>query len=51
MAPADLDIEDLARIIGVARDIGFVTTGPMGRYYHFRGEVLLVAPDGAFRGD
>lgn len=42
VAPADMDIEDLARIIGVWRDCEFVNEGPLGRSYHFPGEVLVV---------
>jgi hypothetical protein len=42
VAPREFDIEDLARIIGVGRDIEFVSDGPVGRSYHMPGEVLLV---------
>ena len=42
VAPGDFDIDDLARIIGVARDIEFVTSHPHGRAYHFDSEVLTV---------
>jgi hypothetical protein len=40
--PRDLDVEDLARIIGVTRDIELVTDSPFGRSFHFPSEVLLV---------
>lgn len=47
--PAAFDIEDLARIIGVARDIEFVSHRPGARRsYHFVGEVLLVDADEDF---
>lgn len=42
VAPRDFDIEDLARIIGVARDIEFTSEGPLGRSVHFPSEVLLI---------
>lgn len=31
VAPIDFDIRDLARIIGVAGDIEFISDGPLGR--------------------
>lgn len=45
--PRDFDVEDLARIIGVARDIEFSSDARFGRCFHFPSEVLLV--DGAQR--
>src|ERR1039458_246716 len=42
VAPADFDIEDVARIVGVARDIEFVSDCPTGCCYHFPAEVLVV---------
>lgn len=48
VAPQDFDVEDLARIIGVARDIELVSDGEFGRSYHFAGEVLLVDDERQF---
>jgi hypothetical protein len=45
--PRAFDIEDLARIIGVARDVEFTSDGPLGRSFHFPSEVLLA--DGSRR--
>jgi hypothetical protein len=42
VAPADFDIEDLARIIGVWRHVEFTSDDAVGRSYHFPGEVLVV---------
>ena len=42
VAPADIDVDRVARIVGVNRDIEFQTEGPLGRCYHFPSEVLLV---------
>jgi hypothetical protein len=46
--PDDFDIEDLARIIGVWRDVEFVQDDEGGRSYHFPSEVLCVAPGFVF---
>jgi hypothetical protein len=40
--PAAFDIENLARIVGVAWDIEIVSGGPAGCFCHFVAEVLLV---------
>ena len=48
VAPADFDVLTVARIIGVARDIEFVTDGPLGRSFHFVGEVLVLDRDESF---
>lgn len=40
--PSDFDIEDLARIIGVWRDVELAIESPFGYSYHFPGEVLDV---------
>jgi hypothetical protein len=40
--PIDFDVRDLARIIGVAGDIEFVSEDELGVHYHFAGEVLVV---------
>jgi len=42
VAPRDFDVEDLARIIGVARDIEFTSDGPLGRSFHMPGEALVL---------
>lgn len=48
-APASaLDIEDIARIVGVAADFEFATGDSHGRYFHFAGEVLCLPPTGQF---
>jgi hypothetical protein len=48
VAPINFDIEDLARIIGVARDIEFVSSGLNCRAYHFPSEVLVVQSEDEF---
>lgn len=40
--PDVLDIEDVARVIGVAGQLEMVTTDAKGKTYHFPGEVLVV---------
>ena len=40
--PINFDVTDLARIIGVAGDIEFVSEDLLGVHYHFPGEVLVV---------
>ena len=46
--PQDFDIENVARIIGVWRDVEFVQDDAAGVAYHFPAEVLCVAPEFAF---
>jgi hypothetical protein len=46
--PGDFDVEELARIIGVARDIELVTDSRFGRSFHFPSEVLLTDDSEAF---
>ena len=46
--PRVLDIEDLARVIGVAEELEFVTEDRNGRSYHFPSEVLRVNSDERF---
>lgn len=48
IAPADFDVLDLARIIGVAREIELVTEGLLGRSFHFASEVLVLDPRAPF---
>ena len=43
--PAEFDIEDVARIVGVADQFEFATETHRGRHYHFADEVLVVRPD------
>ena len=40
--PINFDVSDLARIIGVASDIEFISEDLLGVHYHFPGEVLVV---------
>lgn len=44
--PADFEIPDLARIIGVP--VEFVTDGPQGVSFHLAREVLVLDPSQAF---
>jgi hypothetical protein len=46
--PDDFDIENVARIIGVWRDVEFVQEDAAGMAYHFPSEVLCVAPGFVF---
>ena len=46
--PNDYDIENVARIIGVWREVEFVQTDYAGVAYHFPSEVLCVDPGRAF---
>lgn len=46
--PRDFDIEDLARIIGVWRQVEFVQEDETGRHYHFGAEVLHADPTQRF---
>jgi hypothetical protein len=39
--PPDISVDEVARIVGVAREIEFVADGPLGRAYHFPDEVLV----------
>jgi hypothetical protein len=43
--PSTLDIEDLARIVGVWSDLEFVVKDDEGSRYHFAGEVLCISAD------
>lgn len=44
LRPQDFDAWELARTIGVSRDIEMVSEEPYGTAYHFDGEVLVVLP-------
>lgn len=46
--PRAFDLEDLARVIGVADDVEFVTVDRAGTNCHFPGEVLHVHPEQPF---
>jgi len=46
--PADFDIEDLGRIIGVWSEMEFEVEDRFGRRLHFPDEVLTVDPELAF---
>ncbi len=46
--PHDFDVLELARIIGVGRDVEMVTEYTHGTAFHFEGEVLVVLPDRTF---
>jgi hypothetical protein len=46
--PRDFDIEDLARTIGVWRQVEFVQEDATGRHYHFGAEVLHADPTQSF---
>lgn len=48
LQPADFDIEDLGRIIGVWPEMEFEVNDRFGRRYHFPGEVLVVVPSELF---
>lgn len=48
LQPADFDIEDLGRIIGVWPEMEFEVNDRFGRHYHFPGEVLVVVPSEPF---
>lgn len=46
--PQDFDVRELARTIGVSRDIEMVSAERYGIAYHFAWEVLVVLPDERF---
>lgn len=42
LAPAEFDVDDLARIIGAWRHVEFISDGELRRSFHFPGEVLVL---------
>jgi len=46
--PRAFDLEDLARVIGVAGEVEFITEDRDGTNCHFAGEVLHVRPERSF---
>ena len=46
--PQSFDVWDLARTIGVTRDVELVTDEPYALAFHFDGEVLVVLPTERF---
>lgn len=40
--PGSIDVAMVARLVGVANQIEFISDGPAGRSYHFPSEVLVV---------
>lgn len=48
IGPQNFDVWELARTIGVTRDIEMVTDEPYALAFHFDGEVLVVLPTERF---
>jgi hypothetical protein len=48
LRPHDFDVSELARTVGVSRDIEMVTREPYGTAFHFDNEVLVVLPTECF---
>lgn len=48
IGPHDFDVWEMARTIGVSRDIDMVTEEPYGTAFHFANEVLVVLPTETF---
>ena len=46
--PSALDVEDLARVIGVGDEYEFSTEDRTGQHFHFRNEVLTYDPEQRF---